>query len=185
MKKFAANNGFTLIELMITLVVVIILVAIAAPSFNSMIRDSRAATQANNLLSSLQVARSEAINRGVRVSMRRLSDTPSVWEDGWRIFTDWDGDGVFDGDLDEKDCSVDGQDCLLMEQQALGNNITLSTGGNYAIGVMFLPSGEVRRAGGAIGNDTFTLCIPDAVERSIVVGPGGRARIEQGVNLCS
>ncbi|WP_417549927.1 GspH/FimT family pseudopilin [Methylophaga sp.] len=184
MKKFAANNGFTLIELMITLVVVIILVAIAAPSFNSMIRDSRAATQANNLLSSLQVARSEAINRGVRVSMRRMSNTNSVWEDGWRIFTDWDGDGVFDGDLAVKDCSIDGQDCLLMEQQALANNITLRTGGNYAVGVMFLPSGEVRRAGGAIGNDTFTLCIPDTVERNIIVGPGGRARIEQGVNLC-
>lgn len=184
MKMFAANRGFTLIELMITLVVVVILVSIAAPSFANMIRENRAATQANNLLSSLQVARSEAINRGVRVSMRRLSNTNSVWEDGWRIFTDWDGDGVFDGDLDEKDCSVEGQDCLLMEQQPLGNNISLRTGGNYAVGVMFLPSGEVRRAGGAIGNDTFTLCIPDVIERRVIVGPGGRARVEQGVNLC-
>ena len=50
MKKFAANNGFTLIELMITLVVVIILVAIAAPSFNAMIRENRLATQALSLI---------------------------------------------------------------------------------------------------------------------------------------
>jgi type IV fimbrial biogenesis protein FimT len=160
--------------------VVVILVSIAAPSFGTMIRENRAATQANNLLSSLQVARSEAINRGVGVSMRRLSNTNSVWEDGWRIFTDWDGDGVFDGDLDEKDCSIEGQDCLLMEQQPLGNNISLRTGGNYIIGVMFLPSGEVRRAGGAIGTDTFSLCIPQATQRNIVVGPGGRVRIQQG-----
>lgn len=178
MKKFAANNGFTLIELMITLVVVIILVAIAAPSFNSMIRDNRAATQANNLLASLQTARSESINRGVQVTMRRSSNTNSVWEDGWRIFTDWDGDGVFDGDLDEKDCSIENQDCLLMEQPALSNNITLRTGGNYTVGVMFLPSGEVRRAGGAIGNDTFALCIPDTNRRDIIINAGGRARIE-------
>lgn len=175
MKKFAANNGFTLIELMITLVVVIILVAIAAPSFNSMIRDSRAATQANNLLSSLQVARSEAINRGVRVSMRRLSNSNSVWEDGWRIFTDWDGDGVFDGDLDEKDCSVDGQDCLLMEQQAVGNNISIGTGGNYTTWLGFLPSGAIVSSG--LANDTFKISTPGTDTRCLKVNNVGRPRI--------
>jgi len=180
-KKFAANNGFTLIELMITLVVVIILVAIAAPSFTSMIRENRAATQANNLLSSLQVARSEAINRGVRVSMRRLSNTNSVWEDGWRIFTDWNGDlQIPNANLNIKDCSVDGQDCLLMEQQALGNNITIRTGGAFLVGLTFLPSGEIISAGGGLGIGTFSLCIPGAIQRNITISPGGRARIAQG-----
>ena len=174
MKKFAANNGFTLIELMITLVVVIILVAIAAPSFTSMIRENRAATQANNLLSSLQVARSEAINRGVQVSIRSRSGN-SVWEDGWRIFTDWDGDGVFDGDLDEKDCSVDGQDCLLMEQQALGNNISIRSGGNYTTWLGFLPSGASVSSG--LPNDTFTLSLTGTETRCIRVNQVGRPRI--------
>ncbi|AUZ85694.1 GspH/FimT family pseudopilin [Methylophaga nitratireducenticrescens] len=179
MKKFAANNGFTLIELMITLVVVIILVAIAAPSFNSMIRDNRAATQANNLLSSLQLARSEAINRGVQVTMR--SNTNNAWEDGWLVFTDWNGDGQIPAaNLNLKDCSVDGQDCLLMEQQALGNNITLTPGTNHAVGLTFLPSGEITAAGGGIGTGTFNLCIPDANQRNIVISASGRARIDQG-----
>lgn len=177
MKKFAANSGFTLIELMITLVVVIILVAIAAPSFTSLIRENRAATQANSFLASLQTARSESINRGVQVSMHRLSTINSVWEDGWRIFTDWDGDGVFDGDLNEKDCSVEAQDCLLMEQQALGNNITLRSGANHAVGLTFLPSGEITAAGGGIVTGTFTLCIPDTNRREIIINSGGRARI--------
>lgn len=181
MKKFAANHGFTLIELMITLIVVIILVAIAAPSFGTMIRENRAATQANNLLSSLQVARSEAINRGVRVTMRRLSNTNNVWEDGWRIFTDWDGNGqIPEANLNIKNCSVDGQDCLLMEQQALGNNITLSSGANHAVGLTFLPSGEITGAGGGIGAGTFKLCIPDTNQRDIVISSGGSARIAQG-----
>lgn len=181
MKKFAANNGFTLIELMITLVVVIILAAIAAPSFSTMIRENRAATQANNLLSSLQMARSEAINRGVRVTMRRLSNTDTVWEDGWRVFTDWNGDGQIPAaNLNIKDCSVDGQDCLLMEQQTLGNNITLTSGANHAVGLTFLPSGEITAAGGGIGTGTFNLCIPDANQRNIVISAGGRARIAQG-----
>jgi len=182
-KKFAANNGFTLIELMITLVVVIILVAIAAPSFTSMIRDNRAATQANSFLASLQTARSESINRGMQITMRRSSNTNSVWEDGWRIFTDWDGDGVFDGNLNEKDCSVEGRDCLLMEQQALGNTITLRSGANHAVGLTFLPSGEITAAGGGIGTGTFTLCIPDTNPREVIINSGGRARIDIDENV--
>ena len=70
MKKFAANNGFTLIELMITLVVVIILAAIAAPSFNSLIRENRLSTQSNLFLSSLQLAKSEVMLTQLTVVQR-------------------------------------------------------------------------------------------------------------------
>jgi type IV fimbrial biogenesis protein FimT len=169
-------RGFTLVELMITLAVVAIVVSIAAPSLGQFIRENRAATQANNLLASIQMARSEAINRGMQVTMRNTSGG-SVWEDGWTVFTDWNGNGVFDGDPDDKDCSIENQDCLLTIQPALPNTMTLRTGGNYAIGLSFLPSGEVRRAGGAIGNDTFTLCAPMTNERQVIISAGGRARV--------
>lgn len=171
-------RGFTLVELMITLAVVAIVVSIAAPSLGQFIRENRAATQANNLLASVQLARSEAINRGMQVTMRRTSGTNSLWEDGWTIFTDWDGDGVFDGDPNDTDCSVDNQECRLMIQQALPNGMTLRTGGNYAVGLTFLPSGEIRQAGGGIGNDTFTLCAPQTNQRDIVISPGGRPRVD-------
>lgn len=184
MRKFAANTGFTLIELMITLIVVAIVVAIAAPSFGQMIRENRAATQANNVLTSIHLARSEAINRNLQVTMRRNSDTNSLWEEGWQIFTDWDSDAVFDGDAEDKDCSVEDQECLLFVQEPLPTDITLRTGGNYAVALVFLPSGEIRRADGAIGNDTFTLCLPQANLRRIVVNPAGRPRVEEGA-LCN
>lgn len=184
MRKLAANTGFTLIELMVTLIVVAIVVAIAAPGFGQMIQENRAATQANNVLASIQLARSEAINRNLQVTMRRVSNTNRVWEQGWQIFTDWNTDAVFDGAEDDKDCSVEGQDCMLFVQEALPTDITLRTGGNYAVALVFLPSGEIRRAGGAIGNDTFTLCIPQANSREIIVGSGGRARVAEGNTPC-
>lgn len=179
MLKSQHSHGFTLVELMITLAVVAIVVSIAAPSMGQFIRENRAATQANNFLASLQLARSEAINRGIQVTMRRTSTTPSNWNEGWTVFSDWNADGVFDGDADEKDCSVEGQDCLLTVQPALPGGMTINSGGTLTIGLTFLPSGEVRRAGGGFVNDTFTLCAPMTNQRRIVISGGGRARVQE------
>jgi len=55
--------GFTLIELMITIVVLAVLVAIALPSFQSIIEKRRLVGAADNLYADLQYARSEAIKQ--------------------------------------------------------------------------------------------------------------------------
>ena len=85
--------GFTLIELMVTLAVLAVLAGIAAPSFMAMIRDNRITTQANNLVGSIQLARSEAAKRGVQITIRHNGATANNWDNGWIVFTDWDADG--------------------------------------------------------------------------------------------
>ena len=87
--------GFTLIELMVTLAVLAVLAGIAAPSFMAMIRDNRITTQANNLVGSIQLARSEAAKRGVQITIRHNGATANNWDNGWIVFTDWDADGAF------------------------------------------------------------------------------------------
>lgn len=59
--------GFTLIELMITIVVLAVLLGIAVPSFQETIRLNRTAAVNNDLIAALQLARSEAIRRGQAV----------------------------------------------------------------------------------------------------------------------
>lgn len=80
----AAARGFTIIELMITLVVAAILLAIAIPSFNYLTVSSKLTTTANTLVNALGIARSEAIKRNANVvvgtdgSVSVTAGTPAV-----------------------------------------------------------------------------------------------------------
>lgn len=86
------NNGFTLIELIVTVALAAIVIAIAVPSFNSIIQGNRIATQTNELVSTLNLARSEALARGVQVSLcpstNQTSCSGSDWSGGWIVVTD-------------------------------------------------------------------------------------------------
>lgn len=82
-------SGLTLIELMVAVVVVGILLTLAVPSMRTFIQNMRITTQANEFISDLNFARSEAIKRAANVTVC-LSDnvtaaTPTCGTAG----TDW------------------------------------------------------------------------------------------------
>ena len=83
------NLGFTLVELMVTLAVLVILISIAIPSFMNMIQNSRSAALANSIVIALNVARSEAVKRNALVNLCPSSDgatcmaAPLDWTVGW------------------------------------------------------------------------------------------------------
>lgn len=64
-----AQQGFTLIELMVTVAVLGIVVGLAVPGFQSATNGNRLASAANELISTMQVARMEAVRRNRRVSV--------------------------------------------------------------------------------------------------------------------
>lgn len=76
-------RGFTLIELMTVIVVLTLLAVAAAPGMQSLIASQRARAVANDLISDLVMARSEAVKRNKDVS---LSPAPG-WEEGWVVKT--------------------------------------------------------------------------------------------------
>ena len=188
MKTMTDKKGFTLIELLVTIAIAAIVATIGIPSFSQSIRNSRLTTTANELISALNLAKSEAIKRGVQVTMRRKGATSKHWEDGWDVFVDSDGSNAFNDDGDAKSCETnpDGspkEDCLLRTYEALPNGLTLITGGTFKDYVAYLPTGMSKGSAG----DTFHLCqnndIPSS--REIILNSVGRAYVKSPGTACS
>ena len=81
-----SQSGFTLIELMITLVIAAILLGIGVPSYRTVLQNSRASALSADLTSGINLARAEAIRRGAAVQLCPSSDGATctgTWVDGW------------------------------------------------------------------------------------------------------
>jgi type IV fimbrial biogenesis protein FimT len=81
------EGGFTLVELMVTLAIAAIVMTMAVPSFTDMTRNNRLTTQANQLVTALNLARSEAITRRVTVDVAATDagDASNEWGEGWSV----------------------------------------------------------------------------------------------------
>ncbi|WP_302675354.1 GspH/FimT family pseudopilin [Stenotrophomonas sp. GbtcB23] len=91
------SKGFTLIELMVTVVVIGVVAAIAFPNFQNLIRSNRIATAHNELIGLVNLARSDAIrnNQGGAVCGSSTGTScDGKWNVGMLAFSDSDGDGV-------------------------------------------------------------------------------------------
>ena len=168
------QQGFTLVELLITIVVVSILLATAVPSFMQAIKNNRVAGQANSFVVSTHMARNEAVKRGASTTMCAANTTMNAcdtnWSTGWIIFSDLNRDGVLNAGTG--DCE-DTEDCLL--GTVTGPEKSTLTAGNSNI--RFLPTGQT-----ANGPLTLTLKADDCEhqqERSIIITLQGHTTVTQ------
>lgn len=87
------QTGFTLLELMVTISVAAILIAVGVPGMQKFVQNNRRAAEVNNLVATLQVARTEAVSRNQRVGICASTTGTSCsgstsWETGWIVFVD-------------------------------------------------------------------------------------------------
>lgn len=73
----ASRQGFSLIELMISLVVMALLISLGAPAFSEWIQNQQIRAAAESTLNGLQVARAEAVGRNTNVSFQFMGDLSS------------------------------------------------------------------------------------------------------------
>jgi type IV fimbrial biogenesis protein FimT len=151
------SRGFTLVELITTLAVAGILVTLAVPSFSEVIKNNRLVTQANDFVTALNLARSEAIRRSGRVTLCKSSNQVScssggAWDQGWIVFNDVNGDGVVTNPTTN----------VLRVHSSLSNGVTLHGDANLADYVSYVSSGATQKfAGGASATQSGVLVMCD------------------------
>lgn len=167
MKIYSNNRGFTLIELVVTVVLIGVIAAFGIPSFNSMVQNNRLASQTNELITALQYARSEAISRAQAISVCPTSDQTSCtgntddWEGGWIVFVDTDEDGTPNSAAD-----------VIRIWQASSGSADISG----ASVVRYLARGQIS-AGAQV---ELQVSLPDADnDRCIRIAPSGRLNTGQ------
>lgn len=176
------GRGFTLIEMMVVVAVMVIVGMALTVSFSGTVAGYRIAGAANSLSRDLQYARAEALKRGQPVSVCASSDGASCsgstsWQTGWIVFYDANGNGAVD--------TSGGDVVLRAETQNPGKN-TLSAD-NSVSAVTFNRQGSI--AGLPANPVTFTLHEPTgsaSLTRCVALVPSGRALIQNaGQGNCS
>lgn len=175
-KKLIANKfvkqlllkGFTLIEVIMTIVLIGILAAIAYPSYRAVIQNIRVSAITNDFMATLSYARSEALKRDQSISICPAADSSLTscgastdWANGWIVFVDPDADGTIGSSSDR-----------LKTHDALNAGSLISTSIPY---ITYNRSGFL-----SAGTGSFTLTAPGCSGNSaqlITLAVTGRAAI--------
>lgn len=173
-------RGFTLVELLFTVVIGMILLAVGVPSFTNLIKRNRITADVNEVITAFQLTRSEAAKRGVPVT---LCPTDSIagepvcngsagWHQGYIAFVDLNGDGARAGA---------GED-LLLAQGPMEANIFVNASPVLAAGLTYggdgFPVGLVNAASALVFCDE-----PDDERRMRIVNVSTTGRPVAATNI--
>ena len=183
------HSGFTLYELLITIVIIGIVLTFGIPNFGVFTQNSRITSTANDLHSSFYLGRSEAARSKSNIticasanSMDAAAACGGTFDGGWIIFVDLDGD-IQRAGVNEN---------VLRRHPAIDDAIDISTnaGANY---FSFAPTGLGRGdIGGQPSVQTAVICDGrgnivaaggNSAARFLVVTPLGRATVLRDVAL--
>jgi len=117
-------KGFTIIEIMTTLLIASILIGYAMPSIQQLQLNNLMNSERNRLTSSLYFARYYAITHQYNVIIcpsltSRNCDNQSNWHQGWMVFRD-----------DNKNRQLDEDEILLKSEDAMKNDV-IATSSRY------------------------------------------------------
>ncbi len=160
-------RGYTLIELLVSLVIVALLLTIGLPGFNKVIKQNRTKTAALTILEAIETTRSTAVFNNQRALMRPIAKD---WNNGWILFIDLNDDG----ELKEPEKTI--------QKTERQDGVTIKTNAPLRDYISFIGTGEGRktgkRHGGAMLIGTMEICPDDKSEGYVIIlSRGGRARL--------
>lgn len=176
--RSAATAGFTLLELLVTVAILAILATLATPSFTSLINSNRLTAQANEVVASLQLARTEAIKQNRRTIICRSTNGTSCAGAGqwtqWITYVDINSSGT-----------PQAAEIVRINRVKAPLRVT-----SEVASITFRADGMARTAAGALQNNAVTVCIPTTrpVENRRIIDLRAGSRIsskpENGAGAC-
>ncbi len=164
------NKGFTLLELIMTIAIASIVITVGVPSFRQTIQVNHKATQVNQILHSLNVARSEAVTRGFPVTICKSADGSSCggssvkWEQGWITFLDDDMDADHNESTDGNG-SFDANEEILAVSGSLANDYSLKSD-NFTSALTYQPAGHIVDSSKRRTSGYFVLCFNNDINNA-------------------
>jgi len=156
--------GFTLYELLITVLVVGVILTFAVPNMQDFTRNSRMTSTANDMHAAFHLARSESSRAKSNITICPSADGAScggTWEDGYIVFVDDDGDLTVDA----------GPDSVLRRHDEVAEGVSLAIADD-ATYFSYASTGLGRPN---VGGNTAISQIVMCDERGNVIGPGGNS----------
>ncbi len=146
------QDGFTLLELLTAVAVLVILVSVGLPSMTALVRSNRTVSDTNDFVATINAARSEALKNVVQVTVcksrnQASCDNTASWHDGWIVFVDNDEDEV-------RDLGGTPESLLRVHGAFEGSNTLQSVA--FTNWIAFRPNGLAIGSGANAG--TFSLC---------------------------
>lgn len=130
----STSGGFTILELLFSLVLLAVAIGLAAPSLQQLSANNQLVAANNSIVTGLNLARSAAITTGDDVticpSTNGTSCADDEWESGWIIFQDADGDGDADADEIVRTVSIESA----ISNTGFGDEIVFQSDGTTSMG---------------------------------------------------
>jgi type IV fimbrial biogenesis protein FimT len=182
------NQGFTLIELLMTMAIASIILSIGIPAFKQTINTNRKATQVNQLLHSLNVARSEAVMRGFPVSACKSDDGSTCgssgvkWNDGWIVFLDDDMDGDH-REATDGNGTLNTNEEILQVIESMPNGYSIKAD-NFSGSLTYQPEGYIVDSNRRKTSGYFVVCLDNDINGAgaVFINIAGKARSGRDLN---
>ena len=178
------QSGFTLLELIVTLAIGAILLAVAIPSMTTLIGGNAMSATVNTLVHALQSARSEAVKRSMPVGVctsadpvaaTAVCDATAGYGAGWIVYVDVDGNG-------QRNPTAGAGEDLVLQVEARSPAFTFSPDAAFAGQIYFSSSGySVSPAGVPLAGAIRIAHAAEETRRMVSIAANGTIKSTEEV----